>query len=103
MTDDLRPAPRLPLDTAEYVAIKEDVLDSFIAFEPGEPVYQVSLLNTRTLNHWPAAWDREVYEKGLSAVYGDQQSAEDVVRPVLREFLKTDPSPPQTKIGKTLT
>ena len=95
MPEDLRPAPRLPLDTAETAVIQEGVLDAFISFEPGEPVYQVSLLQTLTPLYYPSAWDREVYEKELSVIFPDQPSLETVVRPVLVEFNKTTPRPPQ--------
>ena len=95
MPEDLRPAPRLPLDTAETAVFQEGVLDCFLAFEPGEPVYQVSLLQTLTPNYYPSAWNREVYEKELSVIFGNQTDLEAVVRPVLVEFNKTTPRPPQ--------
>lgn len=96
---DTRPAPRLPLDTADYVAVKEGALDGFITFEPGEPVYQVSLLQTRTPNFWPSAFGREVYDRNISAVFPDQPAAEARVRPLLTVFAKTDPKPPQAGGG----
>ena len=95
MPEDLRPAPRLPLDTAEVTSFRQGELNCFLAFEPGEPVYQVSLLQTLTPNYFPSAWNREVYERELSVIFPDQPSLEAVVRPVLEEFNKTSPRPPQ--------
>ncbi len=103
MSVDLRPPPRLPLDTAEYVAVQEATLNGFIVYEPGEPVYQISLLQTRTPQYFPSAWNRAVYKKALNHHFETQQEAEDAARPVLREFLKDDPRPPQTRLGKVLT
>ena len=96
---DTRPAPRLPLDTASTVAVKEGVLGGCITYEPGEPVYQVSLLQTQTPNYWPSAFNREVYDKQISAVFLDQQSAVARVRPLLTVFSKTTPKPPQAGGG----
>lgn len=95
MPEDLRELPRLPLDTADYVAIKEGDLDTFITFEPGEPVYQLSLLDTLTPEYWPSAFGREVYDRDLSAIFPDQADAEAAARPVLQEFAKLEPRPPQ--------
>lgn len=95
MPEDLRPAPRLPLDTAETLSFSEGSLNAFVAREPGEPVYQVSLLQTLTPVYYPSAFNREVYEKKLSVIFPDQPTLENVVRPVLQEFLKTTPRPPQ--------
>ncbi len=95
MTLDTRPAPRLPLDTSEYVAIKEGALDGFITFEPSEPVYQVSLLQTQTPNYWPSAFERAIYDNRLDSIFPDQPSVEAVARPVLGEWAKVSPRPPQ--------
>lgn len=103
MSEDTRPPPRLPLDTASYAAVKEGTLDGFITFEPGESIYLTALLGTQTEKKWVSAWDRAVYDARLPDVFPDQGTAESVIRPVLREFGVAEPRPPQTQIGKVLT
>ena len=95
MSEDLRPAPRLPLDTADYVDTQVNGLHGYITFEPGEPVYQVSLLQTRSPYYWPSAFDRQVYDKDLVAVFDNERSAFIVVGNTLSEFSKENPRPPQ--------
>ena len=68
-----------------------------IVFEPGEPVYQVSLLQTQTPYHWPSAFNRQVYDRQISTVFPDQPGAEARVRPLLVEFAKATPRPPQAR------
>lgn len=99
MTEDLRPAPRLPLDTADYVATSVSgngvALDGFVNFEPGEEVYQISLLETRTPLYWAAAHDRQFFDIDMAVIWPDAASALAVIEPVLTEFTKVTPRPPQ--------
>lgn len=95
MPDDLRPAPRLPLDTADYITTRVAGMDGFINFEPGEPVYQVSLLNTQTPEYYAPAHDRQLYGMMVTDIHPDERSALIAVQPILVEFANTTPRPPQ--------
>jgi hypothetical protein len=65
MAEDLRPVPRLPLDTAQTEVNPSNGLNVFTVEEPGESIVQVSLIETPTPNynafvgyaqtayHWP--------------------------------------------------
>ena len=95
MPEDLRPAPRLPLDTADYVTAKQSGLDVFVNFEPGEPVAQVSLLETNTPQYWASAFDRQVYRRAMVAIFADSDAAFVETAPVMAEFANVTPRPPQ--------
>lgn len=94
MPDDLRPLPRLPLDTADYVLVNEGNLDGFIAFEPGELIWKITLIQTRTPEYYASPHDRQVYDIKLTQDYDNQADAEDTLRRTLIHFDQLAPEPP---------
>jgi len=102
MPEDLRPAPRLPLDTALVTGTEQDGLGGMIVSEPGEPLFQISLLQSPTPNYWPSAFDRQVYHKPLAQVYGTLAEAEAAAAVALTRFATTQPpKPPQAPGGRS--
>ncbi len=93
MTEDLRPAPRLPLDTTVLHETKEGDLIAVTGEDPDTGPFQVSLLQTRTQRYFPSAFDRETYDRGLTLLFENMGEVEAVVRPVLQEFAKETPRP----------
>lgn len=95
MPDDLRPLPRLPLDTAVTTSIQEGALVACVVSEPADGVHYATFLQTRTTLHYPSAAECSIYDKDLNGTFPDHASVQSVVIPVLQEFAKTTPRPPQ--------
>jgi hypothetical protein len=95
MTEDNRPAPRLPLDIAVVIPILEGSLGGTIETDPNTGPFQNALLQTQTPLYWAASYDRAIYNTELTDLFETQQAAEDEIRPVLVEFAKPVPRPPQ--------
>jgi len=94
--DPLTPAPRLPEDTAVATPIQEGSLGAMLTSKPGGP-HQLSLIQTQTPVYWAPGFGRQVYDKPMAQPQEDQAVLEARVRPVLREFAKTTPKPPQNR------
>lgn len=94
--DPLAPAPRLPEDTAVASPIQEGSLGACLTSKPGGP-HQLSLIQTQTTTYWGAGFDRMIYDKPMGQIQPDQASLEARVRPVLQEFAKKTPKPPQNR------
>ena len=93
--DPLDPAPRLPEDTTLLAqAGNPGGLFGVVSYRD-TGVSQVSLLQTRTPNYYPSAWNRQVYSLEVSQVYLTLQGAQDAATEVLDMFDKDTPRPPQ--------
>lgn len=92
---DLRPIPRLPLDRANVTVIKEGDLNGVIVDDPVDVVFQISLLETKTPHYYAGTFNREVYDRQLTALFPQLTDAETVARKTLLEFNKETPRPPQ--------
>ena len=95
---DLRPAPRLPLDTTVVTVVTVGELGTVISSDPAEGgVSQISLLQTQTPTYWPSAIDRAVYSKEIAGTFDTITNAALAATPVLEEFAKDNPKPPQNR------
>ena len=92
---DNRPLPRLPLDTAETEAVASDGLDIFIVSEPGEPVFQIPMIETKTPTYNAPVSYCEVYHKPISGVWTTRDEAIAEGEIVTGHFKFDNPVPPQ--------
>lgn len=96
MTDDLRPLPRLPLDTAQTEATLSDGLNVYTVEEPGESVVYISMIETKTpVKNAPVSYC-ELYNKAVSDLYDTVANAiTNGAAPVTDRFKYDNPVPPQ--------
>jgi stress response protein YsnF len=94
---DLSPAPRLPRDDTEVLAGEAFGLGFMVSYAPVTGPFHLSLLQTRTPKHWVAPLDRQVYNWNLTNNFNSFAEAEAEAEPVLEEFAKDNPKPPQNR------
>ena len=96
MTEDLRPIPRLPLDTARVNSFTSSNLDAIIVDEPGEPVAQTSLIETRTETRYAPVYYCQIYHALVVKVQETVADAETEAAVVMARFDNGNPVPPQS-------
>jgi hypothetical protein len=95
LPDDLRPLPRLPLDTAVLTGYVSSGLEAVLVSDAEGTVAQVSLMQTRTPRYYAPSYYAAIYDKRILAVQptvGDHQSVIDFI---FSRWSGNRPVPPQ--------